>query len=520
MRLFFTALLMILVTDFAYGQRNQGRSQQRNQGRSQQHNQGSFILSERIGATLEPHEREYFKMFAFYGRFTSAQFTQTDPSTYVITVEADGKTDVYTLPQERVDALRQYIDNFEARYTGKQPHSWEHITPLVRAIVVPYGKAGKYKLTLINGQKVEGKLAYADETGIFFARHLSKSSVLETAASVQFIPRDQIYRLESKPFFVKRLFRALDIYNAGEERTYLSRVLPELNRHMFYSRALPPEIHNMRDQLAAPYANQTATNWVATSPQERDHDSKLHFSLYYSPTPFLYFRDSFIQTTIETSADPLLSSIDVEVPTYYAIARMNTGPRFQIGVSTFSTGRFKGASLDGIPLTGSDLGFEADQINRSPGQVRVNGQFYNLDFSYLLTTLRNYTVIYPAVPSKKKNIEWKITAGPGLARINSVSYTEAARFGSRDGFTAFRIGTNNTSTEILWGGHVAMEMNLMVSKFLSIGLLIDTSAYTGLDAENHQLFESPAPAANKFMTGFNDKLLWVSSFFIGATIHL
>ncbi|MEM8486838.1 MAG: hypothetical protein AAF564_14895 [Bacteroidota bacterium] len=487
-----------------------------------QRNQISFTLSNRVGDTLEPHEREYFKLFAYYEHFNGAWFTKTGASTYTITVEADGKINVYTLPQERVDALRQYIDNFEARYTGQQAHQWEHIGSLARAITEPYGIPGRYKLTLINGQKVEGKLAYADETGIFIAKHLSKESARQTAANVKFIPTNQIYRLEAKPFFIKRLFRAMDVYNAGEERTYLSVILPELRNHMFYSRALPPEIHDKRGLLQAPYAGQPSTDWATVRAQEQD--AKLHFSVYFSPTPFLYLRAPYpVQTTLEVSPDapPLGTSIDIEIPAYYVVARMNTGPRFQIGASTFSTRKFRsGASLDGVPITGPDTGFEAARISRAPGQVRVNGQFYNLDFSYLLTTLRNYTVIYPAVPVKKKNVELKITAGPGLARINTISYTEAARFGARDGFTAFRFGTSVTKAEVLWGGHVAMEMNLMVSKFLSFGLLLDTSVYTGLDAEDHQLFELPAPASNKFLTGFNNKLLWVSSFYIGATVHL
>ncbi len=506
MRYFFVSVFLILFLQDTQAQRNQL----------------SFTLSNRVGDTIEPHEREYFKLFAFYEHFDGARFTKTSASTYNITVEADGKIDVYTLPQERVDALRQYIDNFEARYTGQQPHQWEHIGSLARAITVPYGIPGRYKLTLINGQKVEGKLAYADESGIFIARHLSKESALQTASNVKFIPTNQIFRLEAKPFFIKRLFRAMDVYNAGEEQTYLSFILPELRNHMFYSRALPPEIHDRRDLLQAPYAGQPTTDWSTIRAQEQD--AKFHLSIYYSPTPFLYLRAPYpVQTALEVSPDtpPLNSSIDVEIPSYYAIARMGIGPRFQIGVSTFSTRRFRsGASIDGVPITGSDLGFKADEIRRAPGQIRVNGQFYNFDFSYLLTTLRNYTVIYPAAPLKKKNVELKITAGPGLARVNSVSYTESARFGNRDGFTAFRFGTSATKTEILWGGHVAMEMNLMISKFLSFGLLLDTSAYTGLDAEDHQLFEPPAPAANKFLTGFNNKLLWVSSIYIGATVHL
>lgn len=474
-----------------------------------------IALSERVGEAIEPAEKLYFDMFPGINSFTGATVAQVSDTTYSIAVSAGPESKTLLLNDDRFFALRSYIDNFELRYTGAVAHNWDYILPYIRSLPEPFGPRQQFKIELTSGQKTQGYLVFADESGVFLSKEVFEGSPEQTAHTVSFYPRQTLLRVTIIQPYFKSLIKDLDIYYAGEANSYTSFTQQVMQKDALYPRALPPEIERRRPALKEAFTDlEASTNWSSFPAPPRN--TNLHFTTFYSLTPFLYPSDPYTTYTgilaldgTSFVGDSTARSIDTNKPTFYLAARFNLSNRFLLGIST--TRQTQISELAFAPSSGGG-GTPRQIVAQSPGETRFSGQFYNFDLSYLLKVARDYTRFFPSKPGRFSEIELKLTAGPSYASLTTI--TAARGLLGEEGYI-----NSLQSEENLIGGHATLEANIFVSRFLSFGGMIDVSAYPNYTAPAYTLIDPNNNPTRKTVTGFT-KTLWLTAFYFGVSFHI
>lgn len=487
-------------------------------------------LSDRVGNTIDKHERAYFGLFPWVEYFSNASVVQVSNTSYQIVIEnEDRQQEVLTLDTPQFQALQYYIEDFEVRYTDSRGSSWDHITAYTSPIHQPFGPADTYEIILITGKKKYGKIVWADESGVYLSQNVSARYPSQTGSSMTFIPRGRLFRLKMQTPFLQSLQDKVDIIYAGEPHTYQTLTLPQLKTAALHPRSMPPELYEIATRKnLVPSQVQADPDWriFRIPPQS----SKVHTLLYFTPlnnfspntvngtsTAVSEFTDLF-----PAPADTVLGNITTERPLLFGAVRFAVLPRLRLGVSVLQTVRTNLRQLPGSPILepGSDVGL-IPALRAESGTLKTGGTFVNLDLTYLLKAARDYVQVYPRKTRAMHSINIKLTAGPSIA----FSRTEAQ---IRSGGAVFRgtvpisfneYGETSTHRGIFPGVHAAVEVSIMLNGSWSAGLLFNSAAYFGYTVPTKTLNTSAGDATAKILRGPSDEMLWLSSFFLGFTYH-
>ncbi len=486
----------------------------------------SIPLSNRVGDTIEKHEREYFGLFPWVEYFSNASVAQVSNTNYQIIIDSgDRQQEVLTLDVLQFQALQRYIEDFELRYTDQKAANWDHITAYTSPIHEPFGPAHAYEITLITGQKRYGKILWADEEGVYISQQVSARYPSQTGNSLTYIPRGRLFRLNMQTPLLQSLQDKLDILYAGEPQTYLSLTLPRLKTVALHPRSMPPELYAIATtKNMVPAQAPTDPDWriFRTPPQS----SKVHTLFYF--TPLNHFAPNTVNgtsTAISEFTDlfpappnTVSSNVDTERPLLFSAMRFTVLPRFRMGVSVLQTIRSSLRQLPESPILepGSNVGL-IPGLRAQPGTLKVGGTFVNLDLTFLIKAAKDYIQVYPSKTRGLQSINIKLTAGPSLAfsRTEAQILSGGAIFRGTVPISFNEYGTTSTHRGIFPGGHAAVEVSVMLNGSWSAGMLLNTAAYFGYSVPTTTLNTSAGDATAKVLRGPSDEMLWLSSFFLG-----
>lgn len=482
-------------------------------------------LSDRVGDAIDTNEQVYFNLFPNDRPFFGATVQQFTDSTFTITINRGDVDEFIDLDTDRFYALRKYIDEFEIRYTGAFSRNWDYIIFYTDPLRNPFGPGSIYELTLVSGDQKSGHVLWADEQGIYLSQMISARSPELTASRLAYYPRESVLRVSPKNKLLKSLGQGPDVVFAGEPATYTNVTLPQLQKDALYPRGLPPEIiaRAARNSLV-PAVPPAEPVWNA---YKFPHKSSSIQFLFYLPTlkyfapPGLNQVESSISSVASTGTEkkPTVSS---KAALFFTAMRFSMSPRTRLGLSVSQSAPNKTPVITNTQLQGVQAADLARDFRFRPGSLTVGGTYIGFDFIYLLRTAPDYVTFATSRSNRLTDFDIKLTAGPSLGLTSTVSHlVNVGRVRTGDGATF----TSNTTyglaektKHVLAGGHIALDVTAFLNRTLSIGAIFDSALYFNYNVPESQLIDFFG-SAEKWVSGPENNMLWLSTFFFGLSFH-
>lgn len=130
-----------------------------------------FELSPRVGVEIDKQERDFFGLFPKINIYLKCRITQSPDSNYtaIITFSRQNREQDTTikLTKENINALREFVENFENIYNASNPGNYKLDLKKIREFQSPstyYQKTyTELEITLMDNSMIKGQLLYADK---------------------------------------------------------------------------------------------------------------------------------------------------------------------------------------------------------------------------------------------------------------------------------------------------------------------------------------------------------------------
>ncbi len=488
----------------------------------------SIAISERVGDTIEKHEQAYFGLFPGNTAFSVARVLQTSNSSYQIVISRTGaQQEVLELNIPQFEALQNYINTFEERYTGARATNWDYITAFTAPLHQPFGPADTYEFTLITGRKQYGKIVWADEQGVYISQRVSAKYPSETGSRMTYIPRSHLFRLNMQKSLLRSFQDKLDILYAGEPSTYTSLTLPQLKAAALHPRSMPPELYALsaRNNMV-PAEPPADPDWriFRTPPQS----SMAHVLFYFAPLNYInpgFFNVS--ETAVSELGGPypvpsetVSANLETQRPLFFGALRFTVHSRLRLGVSVSQTAVSSLEEIANDAITGNLIVSRTQLVRSEPGLLKVGGTFANFDITYLLKAAKDYVQIYQRSNRGLGNLDIKLTVGPSVAFARTEAQVRSVGRVLTEEISLINAiyGTTTSERGIFPGAHAALEIGAFLNGSWSVGILMDASAYFNYKVPTQVLNDNDGTTV-KVLRSPSDNILWLSAFYFGIAHH-
>lgn len=123
-----------------------------------------YVLSERLGSTIDAEERAYFGLFPDVEGFTEAR-TYAEGDSVRVEIAASPADSVATMPRATAEALGRFVETFEQHPAAFRNPDWQVLRPYLRADVpVPYAGEAEHITVFADGGRYVSQLTYTSDS--------------------------------------------------------------------------------------------------------------------------------------------------------------------------------------------------------------------------------------------------------------------------------------------------------------------------------------------------------------------
>ena len=385
-----------------------------------------FVISERIGDSIDQEERTYFGLFPESDHFLSATaYHHTDTTVVFLISERHDASITETelvVSRQAVDELRRYIHDFENLYETTLKVNWPLLRPVARRVRhLQRGLA----ITVVkdDGETVAGWLYYVSEQGMVLSKEPAFPDRSVDTTKLIFLRPSEIKHVRDRWSLPKRFFKEVNIPEAGEEGFYQRRVVPVLQQRAAFSSAPSPELSMFLKEALAQQAPPEAKSgsYKYDRGYRRRISNKLHLTLSFRPFAFHPQMDYRVETYDQEprTRSVFFSQASPVFRLEYSIVR-----RIRLGLGLhYLSKRPEPALYEGVikgpsnPLYGDRTQVYNSILNTS-GYVQLSGVVADAMLSYAFKPFEEFSFLRERPRSFYSSTEVRIGLGPSLARLS------------------------------------------------------------------------------------------------------
>jgi hypothetical protein len=445
-----------------------------------------FVISERIGGSIDQEERTYFGLFPELDHFLSATAYQHTDTTVVFLIserhDASMTETELVVSRQAVDELRRYINDFENLYGTTLKVHWPLLRPVARRVRhLQRGLA----ITVVknDGETIAGWLFYVSEQGIVLSKEQAFPDRSVDTTKIIFLRPSDIKHVRDRWSLPKRFIKEINIPEAGEEGFYQTRVVPVLQQQAAFFSVPSPELSMFLNEALAQQAPPEARSgsYKYDKGYRRRISNKIHLTLSFRPSASHRQIDYRIETYDQ---EPRTRSIffSQALPVFrleYSFVR-----RIRLGLGLHYLSKRPEPELpEGVINNFISASYLSNptkvyhSILNSSGYVQLSGVVVDAMFSYAFKPFEEFSFLRARPRSFYSSTEVRIGMGPSLARLSgevglSSAYSKE-RYDPRNfNYEMIFIAFNDRDTfeQSTIGGTASFDVDFYISRYFSFGI--------------------------------------------------
>ena len=415
-----------------------------------------YVVSERVGRTIDVQERSYFGLFPRSDDFVRAVARQDTAGTVTFVVNpGDSAATEITVSWRAAAELASYIDRFEKVYMDVSAVEWSHLAK-VATPVEEFDRGMDLDVATMDAQHVHGRLLYVDEDVMVVSRADGPPEQLTDTTQVVVIRPEAVKLIEGGRAFLS----GVTIPQGGDTTVYRQVTLPRLKERAVFENVPSPEVLALiRRESRLPTPHYPAPGEAFRS----RFDAALHLSLRldYPMHPL------FSRYTMVVHDDPIENHFSS--PALAAAATVRYDLTERLAVQT---------DLRYVPAwyIEQDNKRSFTQYDYGPGYIAAAGWFVSGLISYKITPFDGFRYLVDPDLSPFEMAEIAVGVGPsvGLLRLETHPNVFGHLSGEQETYT---------DRQQKVGMHAGAMGSFYPSRAVSVDVNVGVSLYPGVHVE-------------------------------------